>query len=138
MTEPARLCIRAELSALAAVRDFINATGLALGALPDALTDLVLAADEAVTNIIMHGYRGADKLIEIEMAREHDDLIVRIYDEAPVYDPTTQPPPDLSIPLEERSIGGLGIHIMRSCCDEVEHKCRPGGGNVLVLIKRLV
>ena len=55
--------------------------------------------DEAVTNIIMHGYRGAEKPIEIDMAREGDDLVVRIYDEAPLYDPTAEPPPDLSLPL---------------------------------------
>lgn len=137
MTLPGMLRVEAELSALATVREFVRDSGTALGAPPEAIADLVLAVDEAVTNIIMHGYRNAGGTVEIEVSMENGDLLVRLCDEATDFDPTRVPPPNLSLPLEERSIGGLGVHMMRCCCDRLEHQCRPGGGNVLLLVKHL-
>ncbi len=51
------------------------------------------------------------------------------------FDPLEVPPPDLAKPLEEREIGGLGIHLVRSAMDAVKYR-RSGNRNVLLLVKR--
>ena len=131
------LCLAAELENLATIRDFVRASTAALGVGPQVVYDVVLAVDEAVTNVIVHGYRGRPGTIQVEVTREATDVVVRLRDRAPPFDPTGAPPPDLARPLEERPPGGLGIYLMRQTMDEVTHRLTPQGGNELILKKRL-
>jgi serine/threonine-protein kinase RsbW len=127
----------ADLSSLAVIREFVADACRRLAAPPDAITDLVQAVDEAATNITLHGYKGFPGPVEITVTRDRDRLTVTLRDEAPPFDPTSVGPPDLSKPLEERSIGGLGIHLMRSFTDAMIYRRLPGGGNELALVKDL-
>jgi serine/threonine-protein kinase RsbW len=63
--------------------------------------------------------------------------VVQVRDEAPPFDPATVPSPDLSIPLEKRLFGGMGVFLMREMVDEIHHRIRPQGGNELSLVKRI-
>jgi serine/threonine-protein kinase RsbW len=130
------LRIEADLSNLAVIRRFVDETATALEASPEAIYGLTLAVDELVTNIIVHGYRGQGGSVEIEMAKEGDSLVVRLRDQAPPFDPTTVPPPDLSVALDERPLGGLGIYLARQFMDEVIHRVTPQGGNEMTLVTR--
>lgn len=130
------LNIAADLNNLAMIRDFVQETATALGADPAAIPDVLLAVDEAATNIIVYGYQGQSGTIEIEMNRMRDSLVVCLRDQAIPFDPTVIPPPDLTLPLEERPVGGLGIYLIRQLMDEVTHRIMPQGGNELILIKR--
>src|SRR5262249_30618864 len=103
---------------------------------PDALRHILLAVDEASTNIIVHGYRGRLGTIEVAVAREGERLIIRLRDTAEPFDPTAIPPPDLAAPVEERPIGGLGFQMVRQVMDEVSHRITPEGGNELTLVRR--
>jgi serine/threonine-protein kinase RsbW len=135
--KPQRLLrIEAELKNLAAIRRFVEEAATSLGAGPAAVSAVRLAVDEAATNIISHGYRNQGGSLEINIWSEGDDLLVRLRDEAAPFDPTTVPPPDISLPLEQRPVGGLGIHLMRQAVDEFRHRPIPGGGNELTLVKR--
>jgi serine/threonine-protein kinase RsbW len=129
--------VAAKLENLAIIRGFIRLTGVTLGADRDEISDLVLAVDELATNVIVHGYRGESGPLEVEVDREGDMLVVHLRDEAPPFDPTSVPPPDLTIPLEERPLGGLGIHLTRKHVDEISHQALPEGGNELTLKKRI-
>jgi anti-sigma regulatory factor (Ser/Thr protein kinase) len=131
------LRIAAELKNLKGIRRFIRETGTALGADGSVISDLVRAVDEAATNIIFHGYRLEGGMIEVEVERAGGDLVVRLRDTAEPFDPTCAPTPDLSLPLEERAPGGLGIYMMREVVDQVLHCVTPQGGNELTLIKTL-
>ena len=130
------LRIAAELHNLAAVRRFVSeeAEGLQTGRAT--IKDMIQAVDESVTNVIKHGYEGQPGTIEIEVGREGDDLVVRIRDYAPPFDPTTYPSPDLTLPLERRPFGGLGIHLSRECTDAVIYRVAPDGANELTLLKK--
>jgi serine phosphatase RsbU (regulator of sigma subunit)/anti-sigma regulatory factor (Ser/Thr protein kinase) len=130
------LCVAAELENLAVIRDFVQESAPALNVEPDVISDLLLAVDEAVTNAIVHGFQGRQGTIEIELAREALDVIVRIRDNAPPFDPTSAPWPDLTQPLEKRPLGGLGIFLMRRYMDEITHRITPQGGNELTMKKR--
>jgi len=112
----------------------VETTGAQLCADAGLVTDLVRAVDEAATNIVMHGDCEGTAIIAIEMTREGDNLVVRLTDQARLYDPTTAPPPDLAIPPWERE-GGLGVHLIRQLTDQIIYRAAPGGGNELTLVK---
>jgi serine/threonine-protein kinase RsbW len=127
----------AELKNLAAIRDFVRESAAVLDVAPAIISDLLLAVDEAATNVIIHGYRGQPGTIEIEVKREAMDAVARVRDDAPPFDPTGVPAPDLARPLEERPPGGLGIYLIRQYMDEVIYRLMPQGGNELTLKKRI-
>jgi serine/threonine-protein kinase RsbW len=127
----------AELTDLSGIRGFLEVAAADLGADGPTIRDLVIAANEAVANIIRHGYRGAPGPIEVIVEREPDSIVVHLRDEAPAFDPTAYPAPDLTVPLEERRAGGLGIHLTRTCVDEVSHLPLRRSGNELTLVKKL-
>jgi serine/threonine-protein kinase RsbW len=126
----------AELKNLAEIRRFVEETASALGVAPAVISGVILAVDEAVSNIIAYGYQGQGGAVEIEMGRERDALVIRLRDEAAPFDPTSAPPPDLTLSLEQRAPGGLGIHLIKQVMDEVTHRVTPQGGNELTLVKR--
>ena len=101
--------------------------------------DVRLATEEAVTNVIQHGYAGAETPgpIRVHFYRDPRQVVVTIDDLAAPFDPATIRPTDPSAPLEERRIGGLGWHFVTRVMDEVCHEHRHPRGNRLTLVKRL-
>jgi len=101
--------------------------------------DVRLATEEAVTNVIEHGYAGAAKPgpITVRFHRDRRQVVVTIDDLAPPFDPATIRPADPNAPLEQRGIGGLGWHFVNRVMDEVRHEHRHPHGNRLTLVKRL-
>ena len=98
------------------------------------ILDMQLAVEEAFIYIIRHGYHGAYGAVLIAMDFEEGRLKVKIEDDAPPFDPTKFQEPDFSADLEERPVGGLGIHLMRSLSDEMRYEYE-NGKNRLTLIK---
>ena len=131
------LRVDAELAELARVRQFIRDAAVDAGAPLDCLEDLVQAVDEAATNVITHGYEGAPGWIGVSATAEGDDLVVRVEDGALAFDPTTFPEPDLTIPPLARVPGGMGVHLIREAMDFVSYRPRPGGGNILTLVRSM-
>jgi serine/threonine-protein kinase RsbW len=129
------LQVAAELTQLATIRRFVKEKASELHAKADAITDLLIAVDEIVTNTIVHGYRGQTGMIEVEVSKNDQALTICVRDDAPPFDPTHVPTPDLTIPLEERPLGGLGIHLTRELTDEFSYRRLPSGGNEITLTK---
>ena len=136
MTAGSTLRVSAELENLWVVRRFVEHRAAALGADPDALSDVVFAANELATNTIVHGYCGRPGRIEIEMGQKGDGLVVRLRDRAPPFDPHETTEPDLTLPLEQRPLGGLGIYMTLQLVDKLLHRVTPEGENEVILIKR--
>ncbi|HEV8696555.1 MAG TPA: ATP-binding protein [Candidatus Limnocylindrales bacterium] len=133
-----RVEIPAELERLAEVREAVREVARSCEAPVTCMDDLVQAVDEAVTNIIVHGYRGGPGTIEMAAELVGDDIVITLEDRAPIFDPMTVPPPDLTIPPLRRRPGGMGIHLIRLAMDSVRHRPRPGGGNILTLTRSRV
>ena len=133
----ADLFVAAQVENLAEIRRFVREEAAALGAVEEAICDLELAVDEAACNIIYHGYEGLGGIIQVAVERDGDRLIVRLCDEAPLFDPTRYPLPNVTLPLEQRPLGGLGIFLIRQSVDETAYRVPPEGGNELTLIKHL-
>jgi len=126
----------AKLENLAEIRQFIRAQAAILIVDQVATEDMVLAVDEAATNIIVHGYQEQEGVIEIEARREGDAFIVHLRDEAAPFDPTTIPSLDMTLPPDERIAGGMGAYWVRRRTDEILHRLTLKQGNELTLIKR--
>jgi serine/threonine-protein kinase RsbW len=96
-----------------------------------------LALDEIVTNIILHGYDpGHAEPIAVRMDAQAGELRAEVRDGGRAFNPLSAPLPDLTGPLEKRTLGGLGIHLVRSLADHVDYQ-RDGTKNVLTIQKRI-
>ncbi|MCL4294872.1 MAG: ATP-binding protein [Anaerolineae bacterium] len=135
MTTRYTLQTTAELKNLNQIRDFVEMAAKTLGFEPDLIPNVQLAVDEVATNVMLHGYQSRGGSLEVELERAGADLVVRLRDEAPPFDPTTVPAPDLTLPLAKRPVGGLGIYLVRRAMDEVIHRITAAGGNELTLVK---
>ena len=131
------LRVDAELGRLVDVRRFVREQVVAADAPRDCLDDVVQAVDEAATNVITHGYRGAAGWLEVDVTVDDGRCVVTLSDAAPPFDPTRVPEPDLSIPPLARVPGGMGVHLIREATDAFSHRPRPGGGNILELVRSL-
>ncbi len=130
------LSISAHLQELAPLRCFVEEKAEAFHIHPVKIHDILLTIDELVTNIILHGYDGRDGPIGLKLRFEADELVMILTDSAPVYDPTKHPSPDITLPLEKRPLGGMGIHLARRLMDEMRYRVTENGENELTLIKR--
>jgi serine/threonine-protein kinase RsbW len=133
----AHLRVDAELERLADVRHFVREQMSAADASHDSLDDMVQAVDEAATNVITHGYRGTAGWIEVDVDVSGGRCVVTLSDAAPAFDATRVPEPDLSIPPLDRVPGGMGVHLIRAATDAFDYRPRPGGGNILVMVRSL-
>ncbi|MFA5362647.1 MAG: ATP-binding protein [Candidatus Omnitrophota bacterium] len=95
-----------------------------------------LASEEILVNIINYAYPGGQGDIEIIVnSRGAEALVVAIADRGIAFDPLSLPEPDISAPLEKRTIGGLGVFLARKLMDEVTYR-REEGRNILTFVKR--
>ena len=99
---------------------------------------LNLALEEAVSNVIMYAYpKGSDGLVDIEAIVRRDELEFIISDNGTPFDPTAAPEADVSLDVEDRPIGGLGIFLVRNIMDEVKYTRSDDGKNILSMTKKL-
>lgn len=89
----------------------------------EAIADLQVALDEVLTNIIKYGYSdGATHEISVRLSVENDALVGEIEDDGRPFDPLALPGPDLTTPLRERRVGGVGIHFLRNLMSAVSYR----------------
>lgn len=133
----ATLTIPAQLEKLADVRQFVTSAAATLPCDEETVDDIILATDEAVTNIIVHGYQDQTGDICVSVCQEPDACVIILEDKAPAYNPDTAPKPDIHAPLSMRPLGGLGVHLIRQLMDELRYRRKSDGANELMLVKRL-
>ncbi len=99
---------------------------------------VALSLEEVLSNVIRHGSApGEDAQIKIRFSfrAEHPGGIeIEVSDQAQPFDPLSLPEPDITAPLEERPIGGLGVFLVRKMMDDVSYH-HADGRNHLVFRK---
>ncbi|MEN6518606.1 MAG: ATP-binding protein [Methanospirillum sp.] len=128
--------VAADLQALPPLLDAFQAWLAGCGCGEELQFDLALVLDEAFTNVVEHGYRGTPGPVAVCAALRGDEMVVRLVDEAPAFDPLAAPPPELADALEDRAVGGLGVHLIRELTDRAEY-VRRDGRNALTLRRSL-
>jgi serine/threonine-protein kinase RsbW len=109
--------------------------------MPD-LMALQLALEETITNVIHHGYRDApagSRRFTVEFSAPDQPpprIRLVITDDAPAYDPLARPEVDTSLPLEDRPVGGLGVHLVKKLMTHAAY-ARHEGRNILALERAL-
>jgi serine/threonine-protein kinase RsbW len=108
-------------------------------ALPAAVRrSISVALDELLANAVSHGGTGRDACsttVEVELDQERVTVILT--DDGTPFDPFGRDAPDTTLSVEERPLGGLGIHLVGQLMDQVSYQ-RRDGHNVVVLVKQLV
>jgi serine/threonine-protein kinase RsbW len=96
-----------------------------------------LALDELVTNVVLYGFTDpAGHEVLIKIATAGNELVASVHDNGKPFNPLEVKPPDLNAPLEERELGGLGVHLVRSLMDQVSY-ARENDQNVLTVRKKI-
>lgn len=131
------LCLRSDPNDLPRARQFIAEHAHAAGFDEDSREKIRLAVDEALANVIKHGYGGRqDQPIELRAGAFVDEngvrgLVVSVRDFGCQIDPSAIKSRD----LDDVRPGGLGVHIMRSVMDVVEYSQADGGGMKVEMVK---
>lgn len=136
MRRLAELTIQSKPDQIDKVTDFIANCGARLGLKKRKILDAQICADEACSNAIAYAYPDAVGAIRIVCESDTARLLITVADDGVPFDPLAIPEPDLTSDLELRSVGGLGIHLIRTLMDEVRYR-RDGESNVLVMTKNL-
>jgi len=134
-----QISVPSRLESLAAVSEFVAQTGQTLGLEPEQTHRLQLAADEACTNLILHGQVAeshGERMITLDLCRTRDRCILTLRDHGRPFDLTALPAPRLKTDLRRRRPGGLGVYLIRTLMDEVTYRSEDGV-NTLTMIKRL-
>ena len=101
---------------------------------------LNLALEEAVVNVMTYGYpEGTKGYVDISVQAESDCLTFVISDSGQPFDPTTKGDVDTTLPAEQRSIGGLGIHLVKQLMDSIQYEYKDGHNTLTLkkIIKKL-
>jgi len=102
---------------------------------PDTMSEIRIVCDEVLTNVLAHGFpHEAEHDIRVSLEMAGRRLVLTVSDDGVPFDPLTAAPPDTSRPLEQRTVGGLGIHLVRHLVDQMTYE-RRGDRNVLTLVK---
>lgn len=93
-----------------------------------------LVIDELVQNVVDYSRQAEPVDVKVEVTSMEEDLVIEIIDEGIPFDPLTEAPePDLTSAIEDRPIGGLGVHFTKTLMDNVEY-CRESGKNHLKIV----
>jgi len=131
------LRITSELDGIDEVNERFNAFAGA-HAVPDAARRTFnIAFDDLLNNVVSYAYKGSrDQVIDVRIELGPDHLEASVSDDGPMFDPFALDAPDIGLDVEERIIGGLGVHLVRTMMDEV-HYHRVNERNVVVIRKYL-
>ena len=136
MSNTLEIKLKNKVSELDGVNQTLREFGQRHGLASKVIHDLNLAMEEILTNIISYGYTdNREHEVKVRLSAQLGEVSVEIEDDGQPFNPLEAPEPDITKPLEERKIGGLGIHLVRKLMDSLEYK-RQGERNLLTIKKK--
>jgi sigma-B regulation protein RsbU (phosphoserine phosphatase) len=128
-----RLSVTSEPEAVGRARHWIEAILRARDVPRSVIHDCALAAEEILTNVVMHAYGGQPgHRAAVGVVLGPEAIQIRVEDDGPPFNPLERPEPDLDAPLAERPVGGLGLVLVRHLVERWEY-ARKDGTNVVTL-----
>ena len=132
------LTLPCDVNELSRLAEMVEEVCDEVGLPPSTTMQVNLALEEAVANVMYYAYptgQHGDVTIEAEANAKRIKFVVS--DGGLPFDPTTKEEIDINQPLEERAIGGLGIHLIRRYMDSISYE-RRDDRNILTLMKNLI
>ena len=124
-----------DLKEVETLANFVEALCDELALSPETTMNINLALEEAVVNVIMYAYpQEWQSDILLKVSSTDNQLIFLLTDTGASFDPTKAPDVNLTLTIEERPVGGLGIFLVRSIMNEVTYQ-RLDGENRLTMKK---
>jgi serine/threonine-protein kinase RsbW len=131
-----KLVVKSRTENLSVIRNFIAASAEQAGMSKEELNDIILAVDEACTNIIKHAYNSVpDGEIIITIDRKGRKFTVTIIDYGKNFEPEIVKKPDIQEYYRQKKVGGLGMYLMKTLMDEVKYISVPGKYNKVLMSK---
>ena len=135
MSAPLKITLKSHLTEIERISHLVTAFGEEHGLPAATIFEVNLALDEVLTNIIAYAHDdGAEHEIAVRLALAAGELLVEVEDDGRPFNPLEVPEPDIHQPLAERTIGGLGLHLVRKLMTGLAYR-RQDGRNVLVMRK---
>jgi len=132
------LLVKSTTDNLAIIRDFIKSAANQSGFSEDSAGKIILAVDEACTNIIKHAYKySPEGSILIKIKFNDPKFSISITVEGSHFDPNKVPEPDLREYYKQKRVGGLGMFLIKKLMDEVNYSTLSGNKNQVILVKYL-
>ena len=104
---------------------------------PDLVFKVNLILEELCLNIINYGHTGGLHEIDITLTSTEDALTIDVMDDGMPFDPISDAPtPDVNAPMEDRGIGGLGVHLVQAMTDEMHYRRVRDTNQVTLVIRR--
>jgi serine/threonine-protein kinase RsbW/sigma-B regulation protein RsbU (phosphoserine phosphatase) len=129
------LTLSNDISEISRIRDTVAQFCRDEGLAPELEDDLCLALEEIVINVIRYAYPdNGQHEISLRLNLENTCVSMSVEDDGVEFNPLNAPEPDLTSPIHERRVGGLGILLVRKLMDSVEYQ-RAGGRNHLTMKK---
>src|SRR6266581_2329941 len=136
MSGATAITVTNDLAELERLSRVVEEFGRAAGLSAPVIFDLQLAANEIVTNVILYGYDDErEHPIVVRLVANAGEVEIEVEDDGRPFDPSSAPAPRLDLPLEERPLGGLGVHLARRVTDAIEYR-RQDDRNILRMRKR--
>ena len=137
MTETLNLNVLPNLDELGRIAAEVEAMGKREDWSPNLLFRANLVLEELLVNIIKYGQSDGINGFDITLTSEPDRLTIEVVDEGKPFDPVKDaPPPVLTGSLEDRPVGGLGLHMVRSLVDELSYKRKRGKNHVALVARK--
>ena len=133
----ATLSARNNLQELPRLSEFLTSFFSLHGLPPDLAGDFELALEEVFANVVMHGHPGGgEHEVSVDVSLEDDFVKLIVEDSGIPFDPLEAPLVDLDLPLEQRGVGGLGIHLIKGVMDDLVYT-RLKDRNQLIMRKKI-
>ncbi len=129
--------LKSKTENLKIIREFVSDFAKEKGFSVKEISDMILAVDEAATNIIKHAYGfDEDKEIIVNVKFENNKLEISLIDFGKKFDPDKAKLPDIKESLKLKKSGGLGIYLMKKLMDDVIYEIDNPNYNKITLIKK--
>ncbi|HIJ07146.1 ATP-binding protein [Methanocalculus sp.] len=126
---------KAEIQSLPELVIFLEKVLEEAGTLEEESFDIQLAADEIFINIASYAYGEGEGEVEVAVSIQDDSIMITFTDSGIPFNPLSLPSPDTTLGIDERRIGGLGIHLVRELMDTFTYQ-RQDTKNILLIEKK--
>ncbi len=125
------------MNELVRLQEFVEEFGEKCSFTMAQIMQLNVVLEEIVSNVINYAYAGKPKDTTLEVRVDYTPPVLKleVEDEGKTFDPSKVETPDITLPAEERNIGGLGIHMVKTMMDTIDYEYR-NNKNVLILTKK--